>query len=1076
MTAPPPITPDDDPGKPGDVTQRFPIVGIGASAGGVEALQSLFRAMPDRAARMAFVVVTHLGADHKSALPEILRECTTMPVHAAEHGAVVLAGHIYVLPHDAILTMVEGRLVLRTQSPGTPRERQPIDVFLTSLAGDLGDLAVGIVLSGSGSDGTLGLKSIKEHGGLTVAQGSTPTGPRYNEMPASAVAAGAVDLILPVEDIPARLIELASGPADAVSDRALPLGPGTADVAAARASICAILRERVSHDFSGYKESTFFRRVQRRMQVLRLPSLDAYVVRLQESPKEAGLLFRDLLISVTGFFRDAGAFAALADRVIPALFEGRAPDDTIRVWVPGCATGEEAYSIAILLRELLDAVPGAPRAQIFATDIDEHALAVARRGRYPAAVMSEVGAERLKRFFVAEGASYVVSKELRALCVFSSHSVIRDAPFSRMDLVSCRNLLIYLAGTLQDSVLPLFHYALRPGGFLFLGVAETISRYADLFTAVDKAHHIYRRREHAPVREVPVHVQPIASGSAPRFTARPAPRAPFGGGGTELRLAAEAFILDQFAPAYVVVNREGDLVHQSAHLGRYLEPAAGQPSRQVTSMARRGLRLDLHAALREAVETRRRVTRPRVDIDVDDRRQSIALTVAPMPERDGTDPLFVVIFADLGPPVAAPERARGEIDLHADDAIAQLERELRDARERLQATNEEYETATEQLKSANEEMVSVNEELQSTNEELETSKEELQSVNEELRTTNLELSIKIDELALANADLRNLFDSTQIATLFLDRNLLIRSYTPAMTAVFNLMPGDRGRAITDLASSLDAVDLAKEARTVLEKQVPSERRITAQGGRAHYLMRHLPYRTAEGEVDGVVVTFIDVTKVVESEALGTLVDELNHRVRNMLAIVQAVARSTMRRVTSLDEFNKVFGGRILALARAHELVSRHGWSDVELRDLIERELEPYAGKAERLVMEGSSLRLLPKAALALGMVLHELATNAVKYGALSTEGGQVRIRWSMEGLGAARRMVLHWTEEGGPRVPAEIDRRGFGSELIERQLRHDLHGTIETDFAETGLRATLTLPADVIAQRSIRVAPPAASR
>lgn len=1049
------------------------MVGVGASAGGVEALQSLFRAMPDPAPPMAFVVVTHLGADRKSALPEILRECTNMPVHAAQQDDVVVPGHAYVLPHDAILTMAEGRLLLRTQSPGTPRERQPIDVFLTSLARNLQEQAVGIVLSGSGSDGTLGLKSIKEHGGLTIAQGSTPTGPRYPEMPASAVAAGAVDLILPVEDIPARLIELAASPADVASDTALPLASGTVVAASARASICAILRERVGHDFSGYKESTFFRRVQRRMQVLRLPSFDTYVARLQESPEEAGLLFRDLLIGVTGFFRDAGAFAALADRVIQALFEGRAPDDTIRVWVPGCATGEEAYSIAILLRERLDAVPGGPRAQIFATDIDEHALAVARRGRYPAAVMSEVGAERLKRFFVAEGASYVVSKELRELCVFSSHSVIRDAPFSRMDLVSCRNLLIYLAGTLQDAVLPLFHYALRSGGFLFLGVAETISRYADLFTAVDKAHHIYRRRDHAPVREVPVHVQPIAPGSAPHFAARPTPRAAFGGGGTELRQAAETFILDQFAPAYVVVNRDGDVVHQSAHLGKYLEPAAGQPSRQVTSMARRGLRLDLRAALREAVETRRRVTRPRVDIDVDDRRQSIALTVAPMPQRDSTDPLFAVIFADLGPPITAPEiAARGGADLAADDAIAHLERELLDARERLQATNEEYETATEQLKSANEEMVSVNEELQSTNEELETSKEELQSVNEELRTTNVELSAKIDELDLANADLRNLFDSTQIATLFLDRNLLIRSFTPAMAAIFNLMASDRGRAITDLASSLDGVDLAQEARTVLENHVASERRVSARGGSTHYLMRHLPYRTAEGEVDGVVVTFIDVTKIVEGEALGTLVDELNHRVRNMLTIVQAVARSTMRRATSLDEFGEVFGGRILALARAHELVSKHGWSDVDLRDLIERELEPYAGKADRIVMDGSSLRIRPKAALALGMVLHEMATNAVKYGALSTESGRVRISWAMEGADLARCIVLRWIEEGGPKVAATIDRRGFGSELIERQLSHDLHGTIEADFAETGLRATLTLPTDVIAQRSVRAAAP----
>lgn len=1057
--------------EPGGAGRRCPVVGIGASAGGVEALQALFRAMPDPPPAMAFVVVTHLGADHESALPTILRECTTMPVHAARDATTVLPGHAYVLPYDAIITIAGGRLALRAQAPGMPRERQPIDVFLTSLAEDLRDLSAGIVLSGSGSDGTLGLKAIKEHAGLTIAQASDADGPRYPEMPASAIAGGAVDLVLTVDEMPARLAEFAAASGPAVPDGAAPPRADTASTAAAaREAICAMLRERVGHDFAGYKESTFFRRIQRRMQVLRLPTLDAYVARMRESPDEAGLLFRDLLIGVTGFFRDANAFAALAGRVIPTLCDGRGPDETIRVWVPGCATGEEAYSIAILLRERMEARPGGPRAQVFATDIDEIALGVARRGRYPAGLLSGVGAQRLARHFVAEGASYVASKELRELCVFSSHSVIRDAPFSRIDLVSCRNLLIYLGGTLQDAVLPLFHYALRPGGFLFLGVAETIARYADLFTAVDKAHHIYRRRDHAPVGSVPLNVQPAARSGAQPFAVRPAPRAPVGGG-TELRQAADAFVLDQFSPAHVVVNRDGDVMHQSAHLGKYLEPAAGAPSRQLLSMARRGLRLDLRAALREAVETRRRVTRPRVDIDADDRRQSIALTIAPLPARDGADPLFLVVFADLGPPVAAPALEPGAVDPHADDAIAQLERELRDARDRLQATNEEYETATEQLKSANEEMVSVNEELQSANEELETSKEELQSVNEELRTANVEFSTKIDELDLANADLRNLFDSTQIATVFLDRNLRVRSFTPAMSAIVNLMPTDRGRAIMDFASTLDAVDLWQEAHAVLDGHVAVERRVTAHRGNAHYLMRLLPYRTAEGEVDGVVATFIDVTKVVEGEALGTLVNELNHRVRNMLAIVQAVAKSTMRRVTSLEQFEAVFGGRIRALARAHELVSQHGWSDVDLHELVERELEPYVREGERLVIEGAPLRLVPRAALALGMVLHEMATNAVKYGALSTERGHVRVAWTLEGGERAQQELLRWTEDGGPRIAASVDRRGFGTELIERQLRYDLRGSIDTDFAESGLRATMTLPATVIAPLAIRGSP-----
>ncbi|WP_149539327.1 chemotaxis protein CheB [Siccirubricoccus phaeus] len=1043
--------------------KRFPVVGIGASAGGVEALQALFRAMPEPPLAMAFVVVTHLGPDHESALPAILRDCTSMPVVPARDAEAVEPGHAYILPNDAVITMAAGRLVLRRQPPEARRERQPIDVFLASLAEDQGEWAVGIVLSGSGSDGTLGLKAIKEWGGLTLAQGTDGTTPRYPEMPASAVAGGAVDLVLPVEEMPVRLAELTGGlgtPGDAIAADAHAEEAGRA--AAAQEAICGVLRARIGHDFSGYKDKTFFRRVQRRMQVLRLPDLDAYLARLRQDPEEAATLFRDLLIGVTGFFRDADAFAALAERVIPALFEGRGADDTVRVWVPGCATGEEAYSLAILLRERMDAQPGGPQAQIFATDIDEAALAVARRGRYPACMMSGVAPERLARFFAGDGAAYAASKELRDLCVFSTHSVIRDAPFSRIDLVSCRNLLIYLGGQLQEQVIPLFHYALRPGGFLFLGVSETITRHADLFTPEDKAHRIFRRRQHAPIAGVPLQIQPAAQGAMRPWRAAPPPRRAYAGGGTGLRQAVESFVLEQFTPPHVVVNRDGDIVHQSARLGKYLEPTTGAPSRQLLSMARRGLRLELRAALREAVETRRQAVRPRVEVEVEDRRQAIALTVAPLPVRDDADPLFVVLFADLGPPLPrtdAPMPAGAE--LQGDGAVVQLERELRDTRERLQSTVEEYETATEELKSANEEMVSVNEELQSANEELETSKEELQSVNEELRTANFALSGKVDELDRANADLRNLFDSTQIATVFLDQHLVIRSFTPAVTAIFNLVATDRGRPLTDFASHLDRVDLRRETRRVLDEREPVERRVTARDGAAHYLMRMLPYRTAKGAVDGVVVTFFDVTQVVEGEVLGTLVDELNHRVRNMLQVVQAVATSTLRRASSLEEFGRTFGGRIRALGRAHELVSQGGWSDVPLRDLVLKELRPYAEGLDRVAAQGPPVRLKPKAALALGMVLHELATNATKHGALSAEHGRVRVAWSVAGEGAAARLVLRWCEEDGPRVQQISGRRGFGSELIERQLRHDLGGAIEVEFAEAGLRATLTLPLSV---------------
>ncbi|WP_043360969.1 chemotaxis protein CheB [Belnapia sp. F-4-1] len=1048
-----------------DQRRGFPVVGIGASAGGVEALQVLFRAMPDPAPEMAFVVVTHVGASHDSALPEILRDCTSMPVVPARDGEVVQPGHAYVLPNDALITLCGGRLVLRRQLPENQRERQPIDLFFASLAEDQGEAAIGVVLSGSGSDGTLGLKAIKEAGGLTIAQGSDGTVPRYPSMPNSAVAVGVVDLVLPSGQIPGRLAELARHPdgldVAAEDDRRA----GGANQAAARQDeISGILRTRVGHDFAGYKAKTFFRRVQRRMQVRSMPDMDAYVALLRQDEDEAANLFRDLLISVTGFFRDTDAFAALAQRVFPAIFKGRGADDTVRIWVPGCATGEEAYSLAILAHEQIAGRPDSPRIQIFATDIDEAALSVARGGRYPASMMDNVSPERLARFFVTDGATYAVSRETRDLCVFSSHSVIRDAPFSRIDMVSCRNLLIYMGGQLQEQVIPLFHYALRPNGYLFLGVSETTTRHDDLFKPDDKAHRIFQRRDSlAP--GLPVRAQSLAQGTRRSWPSMPTLSRPQIGGATELHQMAHAFAAEHFAPPHLLVNATGDIVYQTANLGKYLEPSAGIPSRQLLAMARRGLRLDLRSALRQAIDQRRPATRSSVEVEFSGQRQMVALTVAPLPTRDGHDPLFMVVFADVQPPVPRPDIApAATTDTPRDQIIELLEHDLRDARDRLQSMAEEYETATEELKSANEEMVSVNEELQSINEELETSKEELQSVNEELRTTNLELSNKIEQLDLANTDLRNLFDSTQVATVFLDRHLVIRNFTPAVTGIFDLVHSDRGRPLSSFTSYIDGVDFGRETRRVLNERVPVERRVTARGGAAHYLMRMLPYTTADSTVDGVVVTFFDITQVVEGELLGTLVDELNHRVRNMLQVVSAVATHTLRRATNLKDFGVAFTGRIRALARAHELVSLGGWTDVPLQDLIEKELLPYAVGPGRLVMQGPPAWLTPKAALSVGMILHEMATNAAKYGALSTETGQVTIEWSTEGFGTAARLVVRWLETGGPKVHMPPERRGFGSELIERQLRHDLGGTFKADFHEAGLRSRIELPLTVLAK------------
>jgi len=1042
--------------------QRFPIVGIGASAGGVEALQGFFRAMPEPPPAMAFVVVTHLGPGQESALPAILQKCTTMPVLPMRDGERLQPGHAYAAPHDAIITVAEGRFVLRPQRVAEAREHQLVDLLFTSLVTDLGDEAIGIVLSGNGADGTLGLKAIKEAGGLTLAQGSNGSGPLYTGMPGSAVAAGVVDLVLPVESMPGRLATLLERPIqlDATAD------DQRGDLVTAQQTISDILRSATGHDFSGYKDKTFFRRVQRRMQATQTQDLPSYIATLRQDPEEANRLFHDLLISVTGFFRDTEAFAALEKTVMPALFEGKGKDDLVRIWVPGCATGEEVYSLAMLAQEQMAKRSSPPGVQIFATDIDDAALAVARLGRYPKSMMAAVSAERLARFFHSQGEAYAIRPETRELCVFSSHNVIRDPPFSRIDLVSCRNMLIYMGGRLQEQVIPLLHYALRSSGFLFLGVAETVTRQSELFAPVDKVHRIFRKRDVA-VTALPPRLQPTSLSFRRHWPPPAPPRTARIGGAAELHQLASAFAAELFAPPHLLVNVEGNIVHQSASLSRYLELPAGVPSRQILALARRGLRPDLRAALKEAAETRRRVVRPLIKVEHEGTVLLVDLTVAPLPQRDGGEALYLVAFAERQTvPERAPEPAPAAAMAPREQLVEQLEAELHDTRERLQSISEEYETATEELKSANEEMVSANEELQSINEELETSREELQSVNEELRASNLELLAKLEELDHANADLRNLFDSTQVATIFLDRDLLIRNFTPAMTALFDLVPGDRGRSLTSFATRLDAVNIGSEARRVMDARTPTEQRVTAGAGASHYLMRLLPYTTASDTVDGVVLTFFDITKVVEGEYLGSLVDELNHRVRNMLQVVSAVANHTLRRASSLEEFSTVFSGRIRALARAHELVSVGGWAEVPLITLIEKELEPYAAGANRLTTSGPSVRLKPKAALALGMVLHELATNAAKHGALSADEGRVEIAWAEEVRAGELRFILRWSEHGGPRPDPAPARQGFGSELIERSVRHDLGGTVELTFGEQGLVAVLVLPPNVVADGS----------
>jgi two-component system, chemotaxis family, CheB/CheR fusion protein len=1022
------------------MTKPFPIVGVGASAGGLEALQYLFKAMPAEPG-MAFVIITHLAPHRESMLPEILARDTRMPVLIAEHDQAVRPNHVYVASADTVLDIAKGHLGVRPISD--VRERAPIDSFFAALAEDQGEYAIGIVLSGAGSDGTLGIKAIKEHGGLTLAQATDHSGPRHSSMPESAIASGLIDLAVPVETMPEKLVAYV-GSFD-ILDKEVDKDE-QADTT--RRAICGILLDQTGHDFSGYKTRTFYRRIERRMQVLQVPSLAAYADRLRQDADEVNTLFRDLLIGVTNFFRDAKAFEALEQLVMPRLFEGKGPADTIRVWVPGCATGEEVYSLAIILREQAEQSRSRAKIQIFATDIDEAALAVARNARYPDTLLQGVSKERLERFFTSEGTSYVINKPIRDMCVFSSHSVVRDPPFSRIDLISCRNLLIYLNSELQGHVIPIFHYALKPNGFLFLGTSENISQHGDLFTSVDKKNRVFQRREDgAALPHLPVLFR--RHGGAGRGSAET--KEPTG---RSLRQSVEARVLERYAPAHVVVTREGDVINYSAGTGKYLEPPPGRPSRALMAMARKGLRLPLRSALHEAIESQRTAVRDNVELEADDKGELVKISVEPLRDNEN-ESLYLVVFSDLRPPAPEERPAKQRKAKARDGNLEQLERELRETRERLQSMAEEYETAIEELKSSNEEMVSVNEELQSTNEELETSKEELQSVNEELQTVNHELTVKIDELDRANSDLRNLYESTDVAIVFLDRELVIRSFTPAVTRIFSLIPIDRGRPLTDIAHHLDYSELPQDIQQIFGARQPLERRVNRRDGTAHYIVRALPYWTGSGRVEGAILTFSDVTSLAQAEAQQrVLLGELNSRVKSMLNVMVSVATETLSRD---DAAREALLDRMQAMARSYELVSRDHWGDVPLLDVVRQEMERHGGgRADRVMIEGPQVLLEPKLALSLGMIIHELGTNATKHGSLSVPAGSLEVSWAIE-TRSGDTLVLDWIERGGPPL-AKPPRNGFGLTFIEREVTSGLGGKARTEFEQGGLRANLRIP------------------
>lgn len=888
----------------------FPLVGIGASAGGLEAFEQFFAGLPPDTG-MAFVLVQHLSPPHKSILPEIIQRFTAMPVAQVTDGIPVQPNQVYVIPPGVDLALTDGHLSLL--KPQAERgHRLPIDFFFRTLARDQHERAIGVVLSGTGSDGSLGIKSIKAEGGLTIAQ--EPGTAAFDDMPLSAIATQDVDFILP----PAKMGRLIL---NVVHHQVLPedQGEGGKSPIPTRGmqKLFLLLRAKTGHDFSLYKQNTLRRRIERRMKVNLVKNLEDYVAYLQDHPQEIEALFRELLINVTNFFRDPEAYEALAEKVLcpllPIRYAGKSP---LRVWIVGCSTGEEAYSIAILIQEQMDALKLECPMQIFATDIDEEAIQTARAGLYAESISEDISEERLERFFNREEGGFRIKKNIRDRLVFATQDVISDPPFSSIDLLCCRNVLIYLEPELHNHLFPIFHQALAPNGVLFLGNSESIGGFRTLFSSLDRKHKLFRRNEGiTPVRVKQKKDYPAREPALPApLPGQPAGQTP----SIRLREWTEKALLEFHTPACVVIDEKHNLLFVHGHTGKYLEPAPGENHTSLLRMAREGLKTELATAVHAAVTHHLTVRRSGIQVKTNGDTQPITLTVRPIDHPAEFRGYLLIVFEDEPIPVAQAPTASHDGDTRH-QRTRELQRRLKEEEEYLRTIIDEVETTNQDLKSANEELQSTNEEMQSANEELETSKEELQSSNEELATVNTELQKKNEELAGVNNDIFNLLAATEIGTLFLDLDLRLRRYTPSVIRLYNFLPGDIGRPVDHIVSRLNYDSFIADIHQVLDTLTPKNVEVQAKDG-AWFLVGIRPYRTLENVIDGVVITFVDVTEQKrggELRRMGTILRDSNDA------------------VTVLD-----FNGNILAWNRG--AVQMYGWEESEALQMTFFEMTPEA--------------------------------------------------------------------------------------------------------------------------------------
>lgn len=1042
----------DEPGHPsqGDDNRRAKsplVIGVGASANAMDSIERFLSKLSLDAGQAIVLVLQHREAFSEGWLRGILERLNGTRLAEARDGGEIEGGTIYLCAVDAITTIQNNRFAVRPaqQAPG---ERATIDSFMVSLAEERAEESIGVVLGGTGGDGTLGVATLKDHGGLALAEKAANE--NSDPLADSSRPAAIADFVLQPEDIPEHIQVYAR------HLRRLEERQGFDEVLAAAATslyrIADILRTETGNDFHGYKQNTFLRRVQRRMQVAQIDDITSYVDFLRTDKDEVQSLFNDLLIGVTEFFRDKREFEMLETHVVPKIFEGKEAGQQVRIWVLGCATGEEAYSIGILLREHLAKLDSPPQVQIFATDIDGRALATARVGRYRINIEDDMSPERLARWFVREGDTYCVVKELREMCIFSQHNVIKDAPFSKLDLVSCRNLLIYLNAELQNRVIPLFHFALLPGRFLFLGNSENVTRHPKLFAPVDRRARIFRKLE-TGTRLPPEFPITTAAG---RAAVEMSPARNFGpDAGLERRAQR---IAERYAPAYVITDENFQILHFSGRTGRYIEPTAGAATLDLLGLVHRDLRLELRSALNRALETNEGTHAEQVQLGLNGHRMLVDITVEPVLDRSAGQRNFVVLFKD-GPVRVVDAGDSNPNTLVRTEHVERLEGELRAMRERLQATIEELESTNEELKSSNEEYQSLNEELQSANEELETSREELQSVNEELTTVNGELAHRVQDLTRATSDLMNFLESTQIATVFLDNDQRVMNFTPAITQVLHLVETDVGRPIAHIKARIPIENLYDDVRKVQRTLASAERELTAPDSGTRYIIRILPYRSIDNFIAGVVITFIDVTAITRAEERQRLLlAELQHRVRNTLGVVRSIARRSAETSTSVEDYASHLDGRLNAFARTQAMVTRDPEGGVDLEYLVVEELLGYnAHEGEQLRVSGPAVRFQPKAAETFALAIHELATNAIKYGALSQPSGGVDVSWRVDDAADPTQLIFDWREKGGPSVKSPR-RKGFGSELLERTLAFELKGRTTLTYNGSGLHCTIAIP------------------